>query len=483
MADPSVAVSGRSRNKASHALWLLFSVPIYYKILGIGALVAVLFGTVIGYQMNKIVSERLYQELEGKALSTAILLSGRITRPLIVDDLTTGRKIIEHTMHLSSDIVYVLVENPKGGIALHSFPHAVPPGLLSVGDKSVPSAGQTINLKTDKGMVLEARFPVLQGRAGIVRIGFSYTLMVAALKNIHNSFLWTLIICLILGQILALVLAYVLTKPIHHLVVVSESISRGNFNSRAQIFSNDEIGHLAETFNSMASGLERNSKELLEKEQIRLSLVRKVVTSQEEERKRVARELHDETGQSLSSLLLQVQACDMNATESEQIEQNICILVNDIKRIASALRPSLLDDYGLNYALEQHIQDVEKHSRIKMDYQYLATEDSLRLHRPVEVTLYRIAQEALTNVVRHAQASRVGIVLICSAKDITLVVEDNGIGFKEDNIKLAKGPSLGIVGMRERVALIGGELTIESSLGQGTTIRTRIPRREIENDN
>jgi signal transduction histidine kinase len=482
MADQKIAVSGRFRNKASHALWLLFSVPIYYKILGIGALVAVLFGTVIGYQMNKIVSERLYQELEGKALSTAILLSGRITRPLIVDDLTTGRKIIEHTMHLSSDIIYVVVENSKGGVALHSFPRAIPPDLVDVGDKSVPPAGQIINLKTDKGMVLEARFPVLQGRAGTVRVGFSYMLVVAALKNIHSSFLWTLIICLILGQILALVLAYVLTKPIHHLVVVSNALSTGNFGSRAQIFSNDEIGHLAETFNAMAKSLEKSSKELLEKEQIRLSLVRKVVTSQEEERKRVARELHDETGQSLTSLLLQVQSCDINETDSEQIEKNICNMVNDIKRIASDLRPSLLDDYGLNYALDHYIDDLEKHSHIKMDYQYMSTADSLRLNRLVEVTLYRIAQESLTNVIRHAQASRVGIVLICSAKDTTLIVEDNGIGFTEHEIQLAKGPSLGIVGMRERVSLIGGELTIESSLGQGTTIRTRIPLREIEND-
>jgi signal transduction histidine kinase len=482
MADQKIAVSGRFRNKASHALWLLFSVPIYYKILGIGALVAVLFGTVIGYQMNKIVSERLYQEVEGKALSTAILLAGRITRPLIVDDLTTGRKIIEHTMHLSGDIVYVIVLNSRGKVAVHSFPRTVPPDLLDVADKRVPPAGQIINLKTDKGMVLEARFPVLQGRAGIVRIGFSYMLVEAALKKIHSSFLWTLIICLILGQILALVLAYVLTKPIHHLVVVSNALSSGNFGSRAQIFSNDEIGHLAETFNAMAKSLEKSSKELSEKEQIRLSLVRKVVTSQEEERKRVARELHDETGQSLTSLLLQVQACDMNETDSEQIEKNICNMVNDIKRIASDLRPSLLDDYGLNYALEHYIDDLEKHSHIKMDYQYMSTVDSLRLNRLVEVTLYRIAQESLTNVIRHAQASRVGIVLICSAKDTTLIIEDNGIGFKENEIQLAKGPSLGIVGMRERVSLIGGELTIESSLEQGTTIRTRIPLREIEND-
>jgi signal transduction histidine kinase len=177
-----------------------------------------------------------------------------------------------------------------------------------------------------------------------------------------------------------------------------------------------------------------------------------------------------------------VQACDINETDSEQIEKKICNLINDIKRISSALRPALLDDYGLNYALEYYIQDVGKHSHIKMDYQYMTTEDSLRLNRLVDVTLYRIAQEALTNVIRHAKASRVGIVLIYSAKDITLMVEDDGIGFKDDEIQLAKGFSLGIVGMRERVALIGGEITIESSHGQGTIIRTRIPLREMGND-
>ncbi|MCP4601472.1 MAG: HAMP domain-containing sensor histidine kinase [Proteobacteria bacterium] len=478
MARETIAVFNRFGKKLSKALWSLLSIPIYYKILGIGALVAVLFGTVVGYKINEIASNRLYSDLEERAISRAGLLSYRLTRPLVVDDLPTAREVIRNTIKISGDIVYVLVEKATGEAAVHSFKKTVPKDLLTHSGKDTPPEGEVANLLTDRGLVIEARFPVLEGKLGIVRVGFSDKRVVAALGRIRSSFLWTLAVCMVVGQALALLLAYVLTKPIQHLMMASESLSSGDFSTRSEIYSNDEIGKLAKTFNSMAEGLETSAKEIHEKEQVRLALVRKVVSSQEEERKRIARELHDETGQSLNSLLLQVESFDIKDTKNlalqEEIEKNICTLINDIKRIAFALRPSLLDDLGLNYALEHYVQDLEKHSGISMDFQYTAPDKARRLPQPVEVTLYRIAQEAITNAVRHAKANNVSVVLICLLEGTTLVVEDNGIGFKQHEIQLANSQGLGILGMRERVALIGGELIIESSHGQGTTVRARI---------
>jgi signal transduction histidine kinase len=204
--------------------------------------------------------------------------------------------------------------------------------------------------------------------------------------------------------------------------------------------------------------------------------LRRVVAGQEVERRRLARELHDETGQALTSILLGLRAVD-EADEPEQVARAVGELrelvvatLQDVRRLAVQLRPKALDDFGLVPALERLVQTFSESSGIRVDLE--AQIGPERLPTEVETTIYRIVQEALTNVVKHAEGTKVSILLVRRDNAVTAVIEDDGRGFDPD---AAEPDSLGLEGMRERVALHDGRLTIESGPGTGTTLRIEVP--------
>jgi signal transduction histidine kinase len=204
--------------------------------------------------------------------------------------------------------------------------------------------------------------------------------------------------------------------------------------------------------------------------------LRRVVAGQEVERRRLARELHDETGQALTSILLGLRAVD-DAGSSESVKTAVADLrdlvvttLQDVRRLAVQLRPKALDDFGLVAALERLVQTFSESSGIHVDLE--ARLGDQRLPTEVETTMYRIVQEALTNVVKHAEATQVSILLVRRDALLTAVMEDDGRGFDAESVK---SDSLGLDGMRERVALHDGHLTLETAPGSGTTLRVEVP--------
>jgi signal transduction histidine kinase len=198
--------------------------------------------------------------------------------------------------------------------------------------------------------------------------------------------------------------------------------------------------------------------------------LRRVVAGQEVERRRLARELHDETGQALTSILLGLRAVD-EAGEGTHVSKAVGDLrelvvatLQDVRRLAVQLRPKALDDFGLVPALERLVQTFSEASGINADLEANLGEE--RLPPEVETTLYRIVQEALTNVVKHAGAKTVSILLVRRDGSVTAVIEDDGRGFDPGAVK---SDSLGLAGMRERAELHDGRLTIETS-PSGTTL-------------
>jgi signal transduction histidine kinase len=157
-------------------------------------------------------------------------------------------------------------------------------------------------------------------------------------------------------------------------------------------------------------------------------------------------------------------------------------LITRVSQLAWDLRPSILDDYGLDSALTRHIDNVTKRADLIIDYQFISAERAQeRLPSSVEVVLYRVTQEALNNVVRHARASRVSVIVIRSEDGVTLMVEDDGCGFSPDvDRQVGESGGLGLTGMRERLALLKGQLMIESTPGEGTSIRASIPLTQTE---
>jgi signal transduction histidine kinase len=205
--------------------------------------------------------------------------------------------------------------------------------------------------------------------------------------------------------------------------------------------------------------------------QVARDALRRVVAGQEVERRRLARELHDETGQALTSILLGLRSVEETKSSEEMrkaagdLRELVVATLQDVRRLAVQLRPKALDDFGLVAALERLTQTFSETTGMHVELEAQLGEE--RLPAEVETTLYRIVQEALTNIVKHAEATRVSVLLVRKATTATVVIEDDGRGFDTDD---ARADGLGLVGMRERVELHDGRLTVESTPTSGTTL-------------
>jgi signal transduction histidine kinase len=211
-------------------------------------------------------------------------------------------------------------------------------------------------------------------------------------------------------------------------------------------------------------------------ERVARDTVRRVIAAQELERRRLARELHDETGQALTSILLGLKSIRTARSEKEaeraeaELRELVVQALRDVRSLAVELRPAALDDFGLVPALERLAGTFSERTGIRATV--AATLGDARLPPETETVVYRLVQEALTNVVKHAAASEVGIVLTRRDGGVSALVEDDGQGFAASDIR---SEALGLLGMRERLALLGGTLAIESAPGEGTSVIAYLP--------
>ena len=236
--------------------------------------------------------------------------------------------------------------------------------------------------------------------------------------------------------------------------------------------------------------VERRSQELTaEANDVRVRLLKQAMSAREEEQRRISRDLHDGIGQSITSLLLGLCAAAEAPTFAEarsrigELRGITASLLDEVRKLARGLRPSVLDDLGLAAALERYTADYTKTHGIVVDV--VAPELALvRLPAEVETALYRITQEALTNVLKHAAAKTVSLVVRCElggSSSVHLTVEDDGRGFDSDVRLHEPGNGLGLLDIRERAAILNGTVTIESRVGSGTTVHVCIPlKKEVD---
>jgi signal transduction histidine kinase len=208
-------------------------------------------------------------------------------------------------------------------------------------------------------------------------------------------------------------------------------------------------------------------------------LSQRLMKAQEEERLNLSRELHDESGQLLTALTVQFGLLDRSVDQPEALRQRIDELKNtantiqeNLHKLAVNLRPASLDHLGLVTTLRQYIAEFNRQYDIPVDFEAVGMEGR-RLSIDMETALFRIIQESLTNVVLHARATRVDILLSLHNKHVVAIVEDDGIGFLDSSPGLEE--HLGLFGMRERIEMLGGTFTIESSPGKGTTVKAEVP--------
>jgi PAS domain S-box-containing protein len=240
-------------------------------------------------------------------------------------------------------------------------------------------------------------------------------------------------------------------------------------------FTVDDVNFMQGIASTLAAAIVRRRGE-----EAREHLLARALSAQEEERARIARELHDETGQALSAVLLGLKNLEHVATleQAQALAHRLRDLtaqtVRDVGRIARGLRPSTLDDLGLLPALQRYGEEVGASHDLRVQ---ISGDEAARFPANVETTLYRIVQEALTNVARHAKARSTDVIIQRTNGRVQVTVRDDGTGFNVTSELAATGSrrGLGLMGMRERASLLGGRLAISSRPGEGTTITVELP--------
>jgi PAS domain S-box-containing protein len=233
---------------------------------------------------------------------------------------------------------------------------------------------------------------------------------------------------------------------------------------------------------AMNTSLQEEIVERQRAERERASILRRLVLAQEEERRRIASDMHDQFGQQLTVLLLKLGMLKEDCGEQERLREQVETLEEvanqldaDVDFLVWKLRPTVLDDLGLQDALTNFAQNWSKHFRIPVEVltHGVGKESSTS---EIDTVLYRIAQEALNNVAKHARATNVTVLLEGRGGDaVSLIIEDDGVGFDGENASGAGGKGLGLVGMRERAALVGGTAEVESHPEEGTRVIVRVP--------
>ncbi len=317
-----------------------------------------------------------------------------------------------------------------------------------------------------------------------------------------------------LAVLIAAGLTWIVTRqivtPLQRLAATAQRFGSGDLEVPIPAMGQDEIGRLAESLDTMRNQLKHSldeikqwnqeleqrvkqrTKELEElyhklhqRDKERGDLLGKIITAQEEERRRIARELHDEVSQTLTGLVMSLGSAETLLSRDSAARQRLKSLrgltseaVEEVRRLIHDLRPSLLDDLGLIAAIGWYVENYLAPAGVKAELETQGFDR--RLPPTVEITLFRVVQEAITNIVKHAQAKTAHIRLQLTDSTIIVTIEDDGVGFNARTLRRErrKGMAVGLLGMEERINLLGGKLNIESQPGGGTCVHFEIPWQE-----
>ncbi len=318
---------------------------------------------------------------------------------------------------------------------------------------------------------------VLVANSVIVGVGaFIGTWLTEAITDV-NRFQLELAICFTLvGVILSAAVNYAVLRtafrPLIILQKTASTVRAGNLAARVEpsYLSDPQMEELADTFNTMLDTLQVSNSQLRR-------VAAQVIGAQEEERKRIARELHDQTAQALTTLLVRLKLLE-KADSNEKLRAGLAEMralvsatMDDVRELSRSLRPTLLDDLGLVPALEGYMNNLRERTSEEIVFKVRGFERVVRLPNLVELVCYRVVQEAVTNALKYAGAHTLKIELIRTPGQLYARIEDDGQGF---NIEADSG-GLGLLGMRERAQLVGGKVIINSGAAQGTIVELRIP--------
>lgn len=482
MTPISLPISSRTAHGWLSKAWALAGgVSVRTKILGIVLTLTIVLGLGVTWQVRAVMNDVFIAELDSRGQSVASDLAARSADPILLNDNYALYQLLTETVSNYPDALYAFIQDADGHVIVHTFGDAGFPTALLALDTHQGAAGgkggRTTIFLSDEGVVHDFSAPIFEGKAGVVHLGLTENRLRHVIASVTQTLLLTTMAVAVAGILAAILLTWLLTRPILALVQTTQEVGRGNLEARAPHWANDEIGDLADAFNRMVSDLEASRRAIIEKDMARTRLLEQLITAQEEERKRISRELHDGIGQALISLIVnmkvasQLESMEAIQTKNDELRKFATDTLEQVRLISRQLRPSALDDLGLTAALERYVEEFnELYPHIHVD---LHSNLDYRLSSVHEITLYRIIQEAMTNAARHSDCHTLSVLVQVRPHSVQAIIEDDGHGFDSSAVKKEER-SVGIHGMIERAELVEGSLEIESS-SQGTSVYVEIP--------
>ena len=471
----------------------LFSkLTIYHRILSMALLIILLLSGALGVVVWNLLDDIVGQLLEKRGMEIASHVAQGSSNYVLTDDSYNLYELASQTMDGSEDVRYILVFDSNNRLLAHTFQGGIPKDLLAFDAATMTSPYRAATFASNEGAIHDVVVPIENGAVGFVRLGMTeeYTRNLI-MRHIRDIIVAIFVVCGVAAAI-ASVIARRITRPITELAQVAAAITKGNPAVRATASDRGEVGKLAAAFNDMASSLINANKdkevlleELRAKEQLRATLISKLITAQEDERKRISRELHDETSQALTSLMLTMRVLAEDATSDAQREALLtgrdvaANILRDVRQLAIELRPPVLDDLGLVPAINKYIEKFGERQGLSIELSTIGA--GRQIDGQIAVALYRIIQEGLNNVVKHSGAKKVRISIADNREYISLTIADDGRGISGDDLLKAQRESrLGLYGMRERVELLQGRMDIETSPEGGAALIITIPHYDRE---
>lgn len=429
--------------------------------LTMGGLILAIVGFISFYFPRKLEREALRlvaHKAETLAQLTAFTINPAVyfNDPAALDEALSGAR-------QDKDVAYVVVTDPSGRRLAAFHPELA---------RALPAAG---GISRD-GDLYEVTTPIRDRGRELARLHIGMSLARLRREIMQTRITIGLVSLAILGLGLAgvLLLSTLLTRPLRQVATSARRIAAGDLDQSVPVATTDEIGQLAGSFNDMAVKIgQRNASLQRSHDQLR-SLSMRLLSIQEEERIRIAREVHDELGQALTALKIELQQLGRRHGNLDDdvrvLNRSVDAIIDRVRKISSELRPAILDDLGMAAALEGQLRRLRESTGIRTT---LTITEEPRFDTLSSSTIFRIVQESLANVVRHAEATEVEVALEVNPKEAELRVSDNGRGITPEQ---SQSPdSLGLIGIRERAEMLNGRVRVEGAPGRGTTITVTLP--------
>ncbi|MBI4671994.1 MAG: sensor histidine kinase [Chloroflexi bacterium] len=481
-----------------------FYTSLRFKItVGAVLLLVLILGT-FSYLQYRRHREVLLENLERSTTAMGQVITGSLQHAMLTRDFSEIQQIVDEVAR-QGEIVNLVLLNKEGEIRIAPKGEQVGTRLnqqdptCQVCHRFAPEQRKgSVILEQPGGRIFRTMTPIENRpecyachdpRArlnGVLLTDFSMATIDQHLAtDLRDNLLWAAAAVLVTVVTINLLMSRLVLTRLERFVKVIQLFGRGDLGQRVGIRSGDEIGELADAFNRMAEGMQAKEREnrqlyteLQHKETLRGQLLEKLIGAQEEERKRIARDLHDQLGATLSGLTLSLEAAEpLFSAQRDSLKERwrraqalATQALEETHKLILDLRPVVLDDLGLIAAIRA---DAETRLQARgMELQFNVTGPRRRLPPELELTLFRIAQEAISNIAKHANARHVNLAFDFQDSLVTVTIEDDGQGFDAQTLARSedKTRGLGLLGMAERAQLAGGSFHIESQVGRGTRI-------------